>query len=52
MLYSVSMIIGSLGLFLFGMRTMSDGIQKVAGDRLHAILNFMTGNRVMAILTG
>jgi phosphate:Na+ symporter len=52
MLYSISMIIGSLGLFLFGMRTMSDGIQKVAGDRLQSILNFMTGNRVMAIFTG
>jgi phosphate:Na+ symporter len=46
------MIIGSLGLFLFGMRTMSDGIQKVAGDRLQSILNFMTGNGVMAIFTG
>lgn len=52
MFYSTLMIIGSLGLFLFGMKTMSDGIQKAAGDRLHAILNFMTGNRVMAVLTG
>lgn len=52
MLYSISMIIGSLGLFLFGMRTMSDGVQKVAGDKLQAILNFMTGNRIMAIFTG
>ncbi len=52
MFYSILMIIGSLGLFLFGMKTMSDGIQKAAGDRLHSILNFMTGNRVMAVLTG
>ncbi len=52
MFYSTLMIIGSLGLFLFGMKTMSDGIQKAAGDRLHAILNFMTGNRVMAVFTG
>ncbi len=52
MLYSTLMIIGSLGLFLFGMRTMSDGIQKAAGDRLQSILNFMTGNRVMAVFTG
>ncbi len=52
MVYSTLMIIGSLGLFLFGMKTMSDGIQKAAGDRLHSILNFMTGNRVMAVLTG
>ncbi len=45
-------IIGSLGLFLFGMKLMSDGIQKTAGDRLQNILNFMTGNRVTAVLTG
>lgn len=45
-------IIGSLGLFLFGMKMMSDGIQKTAGDRLQKILNFMTGNRVTAVFTG
>ena len=45
-------IIGSLGLFLFGMKLMSDGIQKTAGDRLQNILNFMTGNRVTAVFTG
>jgi phosphate:Na+ symporter len=50
--YQILLIIGSLGLFLFGMRTMSDGIQKVAGERLQSILNFMTGNRVAAIFTG
>lgn len=52
MVYQVLLIIGSLGLFLFGMRTMSDGIQKAAGERLQSVLNFMTGNRVAAILTG
>jgi len=52
MIYQTLQIIGSLGLFLFGMRTMSDGIQKTAGGRLHAILNFMTGHRVAAISTG
>ena len=45
-------IIGSLGLLLFGMKMMSDGIQKSAGDGLHRILNFMTGNRISAVLTG
>lgn len=43
---------GSLGLFLFGMRVMSDGIQKAAGDKLQAILHFMTGNRFAAVGTG
>ncbi|WP_422478327.1 Na/Pi cotransporter family protein [Pleomorphochaeta sp. DL1XJH-081] len=52
MIYQLLQIVGSLGLFLFGMRTMSDGIQKAAGERLQSILNFMTGNRVSAILTG
>ncbi|ADK82786.1 Na/Pi cotransporter family protein [Sediminispirochaeta smaragdinae] len=52
MIYTILQIAGSLGLFLFGMRTMSDGIQKAAGERLQAILNFMTGNRFAAIFTG
>lgn len=52
MIYTVLQIVGSLGLFLFGMRTMSDGIQKAAGERLQSILNFMTGNRISAVLTG
>lgn len=45
-------VIGSLGLFLYGMRTMSDGIQKAAGDKLQAILKFMTGNRFAGVATG
>ncbi len=45
-------IIGSLALFLYGMKTMSDGIQKAAGERLHKIVSFMTGNRFSATLTG
>ena len=45
-------VIGSLGLFLFGMKIMSDGIQKAAGNRLQRVLNFMTGNRFAAVLTG
>lgn len=45
-------IIGSLGLFLFGMRLMSDGLQKTAGPRLHRILHYMTSNRFVGVLTG
>ncbi len=45
-------IIGSLGLFLLGMKIMSDGIQKTAGHRMHAVLNFMTKNRFTSVLTG
>ena len=45
-------LLGSLGVFLYGMRVMSDGIQKVAGDRLQTIMNYMTSNRFLAIFTG
>lgn len=45
-------LLGSLGLFLFGMKTMSEGLEKFAGDRLRSILAAMTKNRVMGVLTG
>jgi phosphate:Na+ symporter len=45
-------IIGSLGLFLYGMKVMSDGIQQSAGERLQRALAFMTGTRVTGVLTG
>ncbi|MDX9941981.1 MAG: Na/Pi cotransporter family protein [Bacteroidales bacterium] len=45
-------LFGSLSLFLFGMKTMSDGIQKVAGDKMRSILSAMTSNRFMGVLTG
>lgn len=52
MILQIFEVIGSLGLFLYGMRTMSDGIQKAAGDRLQTILKFMTGNRFAGVTTG
>lgn len=45
-------LIGSLGLFLFGMKTMSEGLEKFAGARLRNILAAMTKNRVMGVFTG
>ena len=45
-------LIGSLGLFLYGMKTMSEGLQKFAGDSLRRILTAMTTNRVTGVLTG
>ena len=44
--------LGSLGFILYGMKLMSEGIQKSAGGSLHRILNMMTGNRVLAVITG
>lgn len=43
---------GGLGLFLYGMRIMSDSIEKVAGARLRGILERLTTNRFMGILVG
>lgn len=45
-------LIGSLGLFLYGMKLMSEALQKVAGNKLRSILTAMTKNRVMGVLTG
>ncbi len=43
---------GGLGLFLFGMRVMSDSIEKVAGAKLRRILEFFTTNRFTGMLVG
>ena len=45
-------LIGSLVLFLYGMKIMSEGLQKFAGDSLRRILTAMTTNRVTGVLTG
>ncbi len=45
-------LFGSLGMFLYGMKIMSEGLEKFAGDRLRSILASMTKNRVMGVLTG
>ena len=45
-------LLGSVCLFLYGMKVMSEGLQKVAGDRLRNILGIMTKNRVMGVITG
>ena len=45
-------LIGSLALFLYGMKIMSEGLQKFAGDRLRSILTAMATNRVTGVLTG
>ena len=50
--YDFLKLIGSLGLFLYGMKIRSEGLQKVAGDRLRSILTAMTTNRVTGVLTG
>jgi phosphate:Na+ symporter len=44
--------IGGLGLFLFGMRTMSEGLKRVAGDGMRGLLRMLTRNVLIAVLVG
>ena len=50
--YDLLKLLGSLAMFLYGMKIMSEGLQKFAGDRLRSILTAMTTNRVTGVLTG
>ncbi|MBB3700510.1 Na/Pi symporter [Flammeovirga yaeyamensis] len=45
-------LVGSLGLFIYGMKIMSEGIQNVAGDKMKSILSAMTSNRIAGVFTG
>lgn len=45
-------LIGALGFFIYGMKIMSEGIQKAAGSSLRRILSMMTKNRYLGVLTG
>jgi phosphate:Na+ symporter len=49
---TVLQILGSLGVFLFGMKVMSEGVQKFAGARMRSALASITGNRFKGVLTG
>ncbi len=45
-------LLGGLGMFLFGMKIMSEGLQKIAGDRMRKILSALTSNRLIGTLVG
>lgn len=45
-------LIGGLGFFLFGMKLMSEGLRKVAGDRLKKILHLLARTPVLGVLLG
>lgn len=44
--------IGGLGMFLYGMNVMADGLQKSAGGKLKKLMEFLTKNRLIAVLAG
>ena len=51
-LNTILQILGSLGIFLFGMKVLSEGIQKTAGQRMRNIMATMTKTRFSGLITG
>lgn len=50
--FDILTMIGALGFFIYGMKVMSEGIQKVAGSKMRQVLKAMTSNRFKGIITG
>ena len=48
----LSEVIGGLGIFLLGMKYMSEGLQTISGDRLRKMISLVTNNRIMGVLVG
>jgi len=51
-IFKLLVLIGALGMFIFGMKIMSEGLQQAAGSRLRGLLGSITNNRVSGVLTG
>lgn len=52
MIMSIVTLLGALGLFLYGMRTMSDGLERAAGDKLRRFMASLTSRPAKGMLTG
>lgn len=52
MISTILQILGALGIFLYGLQVMSEGLQKVAGTKLRAVLSGATKNRFLGTLSG
>lgn len=50
--YDLLQLLGALGVFLFGMKVMSDSLLNLAGNKMRSILASMTSNRFLGIFTG
>ena len=48
----IFLLLGGLGMFLYGMKMMSDGLEKVAVDRMRRVLEVLTTNRLAAVGVG
>ncbi|MDP7567819.1 MAG: Na/Pi symporter, partial [Flavobacteriales bacterium] len=51
-IFELFKLVGALGFFIYGMKVMSDAIQKVAGSKMRSILSKMTSNRFLGVATG
>ncbi|MBL4625232.1 MAG: Na/Pi cotransporter family protein [Flavobacteriales bacterium] len=51
-LFEILKLVGALGFFIYGMKIMSEGIQKIAGNKMRDILSVMTSNRFFGLFTG
>lgn len=51
-IFSVFLLLGGLGMFLYGMKMMSDGLENAAGDRMRRVLEVLTGKRWAGVLVG
>ncbi|NLC63396.1 MAG: Na/Pi cotransporter family protein, partial [Thermoanaerobacterales bacterium] len=49
---TVFTLIGGLGLFIYGMRLMGEGLEKAAGDKLKSLLELLTRNRFLSVIVG
>ncbi len=51
-MFQIISVMGSLGVFLFGMRVMSDALRKLAAGKMQSMLRVLTANRFLGVLTG
>ena len=51
-LMSTLQVLGGLAIFIFGMKLMSDGLHRVAGEKMRSILRLFSANRFAAVTTG
>ncbi|UXX78479.1 Na/Pi cotransporter family protein [Reichenbachiella carrageenanivorans] len=51
-IFDILQLIGALGFFIYGMKVMSESIQKAAGDSLRSVMSIITSNRVSGVFTG
>lgn len=50
--YIVVYFVGGLAVFLYGMKTMSNGMKKISGERIRTLMSTLTDNRLLGLLTG